>query len=584
VAAQAVEMVNSHEGAGAGTLARNTIRWLLRSLQPADQNHRAPPAPDGDQGQPAPDPAAIARERGMRLLELQAEAAAPREEPGRHSWVNRRVEQLEFLDTRAVRWRSSVDFVVPAEAPVVRRGAEDYRLVPVTMLPKRALVAFDLRDEDGRALCLPTAAVTGEMIAPALVWVATYAFSRDSLPPGLAENLSEIVTTNPEEHQQAYAPFALAAAAIEVEHRQKKLNEVCARPREKLRFPHVLAWFVSQHRQGRDWELAQQARADAGHQLWLAQQELAGLEQCPVCRQYGLDDPPGTHPRLVAPDECRRCAAYELMRKKVFRSQLEELAQDFVVCVSVPSPPGTQRIVKLASDQPISFWRHLSLLGRLGQSLGWLSWPVDVLIGGRGGNHHLEVAAPPGVDITRIIAEPAVGDEPGPPPIRARGLSPHVHIRVPAIPPIRHRATIFVRTSRSGWLTASWLVTVLIVVMMAFGTAYLPVLFPKQAAQGPAAGESGIAATLLLALLGVIAIWLVRPGEHPLASRLLVVARILILADFAVVLVGTGDLVLHHAARPPDDLWLWLAWLSGIIAVLVTATRAFPLVKPKKWE
>jgi hypothetical protein len=582
-------MANSHETRGTATMAQNAIRWLVDGLHLPSQNHRVQPSQQSDLGQAAPDPAAIAREHGMRLLELQAKAAPPRDEPGKSSWVNRRVEQLEFIDTRAVRWRSSVDFVVPAEAPEVRIGAEDFRLVPVTMLPKHALVAFDLRDEDEKALCMPTAAETAEMIAPALVWVATCNFTRPSLPPGLDEDLSAIVTANPdaEEHQRAYAPFALAAAAIEVENRQEVLDKVCVRSREKLRLPHVLAWFGDRWRQARDWEFAQQARAVAGQQLWLAQQGLAQVDECRSCRDHGLDGPPGAGRRMVASDECRRCAAYELMGKKAFRGQLEVLAQDFVVCVAVASSPGTRRIVKLASERPISFWKHLRLLGRLGQSLGWLCWPVDALIGGTGGTHHLEVAAPPGVDITRITTEPAAREEPGPSPVRYyyRGLKPHVHALVPATPPVRYRATIFVRSSRSGWLTASWLVAVLIAVMMAFGTASLQVLFPKQASQGAAAsGESGIAATLLLALLGVVAVWLVRPGEHPLASRLLAAARILILADFAVVLVGTGDLVLHRAAQRPEDMWLWLAGLSGIIAILVSAAKLFPMVKPKKWK
>jgi hypothetical protein len=49
---------------------------------------------------------------GLALLMLLAEAA----DPHAQDWVNRRVEQLEFLDTRAVRWQVSVDFFVPENA------------------------------------------------------------------------------------------------------------------------------------------------------------------------------------------------------------------------------------------------------------------------------------------------------------------------------------------------------------------------------------------------------------------------------------------------------------------------------------
>src|ERR1700685_1388659 len=44
---------------------------------------------------------------GLAILQLLAEAA---DSPPQSRWVHRRVAQLEFLDTRAVRWRISVDF------------------------------------------------------------------------------------------------------------------------------------------------------------------------------------------------------------------------------------------------------------------------------------------------------------------------------------------------------------------------------------------------------------------------------------------------------------------------------------------
>jgi hypothetical protein len=70
---------------------------------------------------------------------LLAEAA----DPHAQDWVNRRVEQLEFLDTRAVRWQVSVDFVLPENAPLINVGGRKFRLVPLTSWEKSDLVAFD---------------------------------------------------------------------------------------------------------------------------------------------------------------------------------------------------------------------------------------------------------------------------------------------------------------------------------------------------------------------------------------------------------------------------------------------------------
>jgi len=89
-------------------------------------------------------------------------------------------------------------------------------------------------------------------------------------------------------------------------------------------------------------------------------------------------------------------------------------------------------------------------------------------------------------------------------------------------------------------------------------------------------GEADTAATLLLALLAVVASLLVGPGAHPLASRLLLVTRLLILADSAAMLVGVGDLLLHTSPHPPVPLWSALAWVSAIVAALLTLSRLLP--------
>jgi hypothetical protein len=520
----------------------------------------------------------------MKLLELLAEAAAP-DDSGKPGWVNRRVEQLEFLDTRAVRWRTSIDFVVPPDSPRVRIGEQDARLIPVTTMPKRPLVDFDLLDEDEKAMCLPTSEETGAMIAPALIWVATFNLNRLSLPSGLDEDLRKIVTAGPGEYKEQYAPFAAAAAMIDVSQRRKDLYDVCWRERKKFTLRHIRAWYWDQWDWARDWAWAQKALADAEQNLWQSRRRLVCVAQCSNCPEHGLDGPPDATLKMVEPNECRRCAAYQLMDNPDVRNLVEVLARDFVVCVAVTSPPGTRRIIKLAFEQKISFWTHNGRWRRLGQGLGLVCWPFDTLIGGRGGSHHLEVAAPPGIDVVRITTQPAIRRGPGPLPRQVRGLSPHVHTLVPATPPIRYRATTLVRTSRQGWLTASLLVAVVIAVMMAFGTADLSVLFPPPV-KGHSADSAvaGVAATLLLALLGVIAIWLVRPGEHPLASRLLEAVRILVLVDVVVVLVATGDLVLHKTTlQPPDALWLVLAWVSGAVAFLMILAWVFPLVLPGNW-
>jgi hypothetical protein len=425
---------------------------------------------------------------GLALLMLLAEAA----DPHAQDWVNRRVEQLEFLDTRAVRWQVSVDFVVPEDAPLIEVGGQKFRLVPLTSWEKRDLVAFSMRDEAGKTLWLPTSEYTTRVLAAALTfWASTLlAPSLSSSPetgelPGrLQDVLETIVFSEPTGPQKEMNPFAAV-------------------------------------------------------------------------------DPGGGHdPAIVTLEE-----------STLFISQLTELWRNFLIVAAVADAPGTRRVLKVSFESQITFRRPRDWFRRLVQSLGWRSWRLDVFIGGRGGSHHLEVAAPAGVDVVQISAQPVDADNAAH-KITAHGGAPHVHIQVPARHRARYRATIRVRVSRPGWLTSSWLAGVVIAGVLVLGRLRIAALFSAPAAGAQAQADT--AATLLLALLAVVATMLIGPGGHPLASRLLLVTRLLILADSGAVLVGVGDLVLHTSPHPPTALWSALAWVSVIVAFLLTLSRLLP--------
>jgi hypothetical protein len=423
---------------------------------------------------------------GLALLELLAEAA-----DSQSPWVNRRVAQLEFLDTRAVRWLISVDFTVNETAPLVD-GARR-RLLPITRWRKSGPVTVDFRDELGAAIPLITAAETIRFMTAALYrWAAIILASKGLDEPGqmLAE-LRKIVSEPPD---RDLVPDGQAADAA----------------------VRALLRAVS----GGNSDISEALFADRG-----------------------------------------------------FRSNLYELSENFVVLASVESVPGTRRVLKLGFESPVDFQPRVNWASKVLQRFGWRDWPLQVMLGGRGGSCHLEVAAPPGVDIFKIVAEPnSVADaakaSTGREAITACGKTPHVGIRVPAVAR-RYRATIYLRVNGSGWLTASWLVALVIATSMIVGRSEFAELFAKGNS-----GEAGTASTLLLALLGVFASYLIRPGEHPLAAMLLRSARELIMIDVAVVLVAVGNLLLHPETdtHQPKGLWDALAWISGLVAVLLTVS------------
>jgi hypothetical protein len=400
---------------------------------------------------------------------------------------------------------------------------------------------------------MPTAEEANRKVAPAMVVLARGVLRVRRLPGSMELDLMRIVAVPPRAHEKAYRPFAAAAARLAVEKLETELGKVLQDPARDHPWHFRARWQASRmHRRAR-------------HSLEAAMTVRRAAEA-------GLDHV-GSH--VIE-------AAYRLMSNAQFRSQLEELARNYVVYVGVTTEPDVRRIVKLTSERSVDFWARKSLVKRVLQRLGWRCWPVDVLLGGRGGSHHLEVAAPRGVDVVEVVARPNDPAEQSAPKIRQAGLSPHVHIHIPRESPFRYRATIYVRVSRTGWLGASLLVGVVIAVVMLMGRLNLAVLFQTTAGM-PA--DAGTAATLLLALLGVIASWLTRPGEHPLAARLLALVRRLIMLDVASVLIGTGDLVLHRTTHPlPTALWSALAWTSAVIAVLIGVSWVAPVMRPRRSE
>lgn len=96
-------------------------------------------------------PMAFCVEVGRRLLLAQLDFSG---------WVLRRVETVSFEQGRTVARNMTIEFTVRPDAPsfLVERAdgaAEELWLVPLTIMKRRTLVDFHLRNEDGTPLTLP---------------------------------------------------------------------------------------------------------------------------------------------------------------------------------------------------------------------------------------------------------------------------------------------------------------------------------------------------------------------------------------------------------------------------------------------
>jgi hypothetical protein len=479
----------------------------------------------------------VEQQRGLALLQVYAQSP---------DWVKRRVDQLQFIDTRAIRWRRSIDFAVPNDAPQMTSGGKEYRLVPVTSLPKANLVGFDLRDESDSVVWLPTSTESHRWVAQGIVAFAKSVLGRP-LPVDLETALLKIMELDAEQHRDFIAPFTAASDVIDA---RKKLHQAKA---ELERVATACAALRLRH----PWRLFK-----TGVRLAAATRRLvAGYARRSKAEAAWATVRTG-HRKVIM----------ELMNDTEFCSQFHKFATDFLALVPVAQEPGTRRVVKLAHEAEISFKRARGPLRRLLQGLGWRCWPLQVNIGAEGGSHHLEAIAPSGVDVVGITAGLPSHDIDLQSALKTRGGSPRVHLAVPANH--RYLATIHLRVSRPGWLTASWVASLVIAMVFVFGWFNLAVFFGQ-----PSTGVNDVrstAAQLSLAVLAVIATVLIRPGEHPLAARLLRFARALIAVDVLAILLGTGDLIAHNGSQEPRTLWMMLAMTTGAVTILLTLTRLLP--------
>lgn len=91
-------------------------------------------------------PPPLCAEIGRRLLLAELEFG---------DWVVRRVETVRFERERSVSRKVSVHFVVRPDAPILKLSdGRCMYLVPLSMMRRRTLVNFELKDEDGKRLPL----------------------------------------------------------------------------------------------------------------------------------------------------------------------------------------------------------------------------------------------------------------------------------------------------------------------------------------------------------------------------------------------------------------------------------------------
>jgi hypothetical protein len=109
-------------------------------------------------------------------------------------WVVRRVEKVRFRDDRTVNRQISIDFLVREDAPVYQApGGRRFWLVPVSVMRRKTLVNYYLRDEEGRSIPLPGLRLTQHLDESLLRAVASRELS-DSLSEDAGAFIHDVIT------------------------------------------------------------------------------------------------------------------------------------------------------------------------------------------------------------------------------------------------------------------------------------------------------------------------------------------------------------------------------------------------------
>lgn len=434
------------------------------------------------------------------------------------TWVHRRVETIQIIDTESARRRLSVDFTMPRpdgrlRAPGVEmagwggHGADRTMALPVPLLTldKSPLIDLDVRAADGTALPILTSEENGLVAVHMLARLGSETFSAMRREDPLA-----------------------AEAILDV------LSELPAAGKSTL---------GSIHEQG-------------------------------SIRDNPVDEAIAAYEALFLDPE-RTGRAYEILRGDTeLRNFAWMLTRQFVLIALVPIPTDERTVVKVGYDMQLR-QRGPRAFSRTAVSLGLA--PRNVELDMRGvldsGSHHVEVQAPPGMAVAGLYAESFKGSREhgvffsGPPASKVHELIRGINYEPTGSGDAGlHAETgtliLDLRAQPSAIVVPTVVLALLMFVIFATGLIGDLVFDIKPQDDSPVA--------ILLLLPTLFVLWLVRPGEHAMLARSLMGFRVIQGALGVVSLAVAGSMASTTTHSFRVALWSGAA-CAALVAALIGA-------------
>jgi hypothetical protein len=158
-------------------------------------------------------------------------------------WVLRRTENVRFSDDRCVNRIISIDLLVREEAPVYQApGGKPYWLVPVSIMQRKTLVNFYLRDEGGKDIPLPGLRLVQHLDESVLRSVALRELGRD-LAPEAQKFIHEVISGSLDRVEDRMGQLQVRTAPPDIMELGDK-NEIFIRMLRRMAYSCTLYAFI----------------------------------------------------------------------------------------------------------------------------------------------------------------------------------------------------------------------------------------------------------------------------------------------------------------------------------------------------
>jgi hypothetical protein len=158
-------------------------------------------------------------------------------------WVLRRTEKVRFSGDRCVNRLISIDFLVREDAPVYQApGGQRFWLVPVSIMRRKTLVNYYLRDEEGHDIPLPGLWLTQYLDESVLRSVAARELERD-LNQDAEAFIHDIISGTLEQVEERMGDLREGVAPAEIKFLRDK-GKVFIRLLKRMAYSYTLYAFL----------------------------------------------------------------------------------------------------------------------------------------------------------------------------------------------------------------------------------------------------------------------------------------------------------------------------------------------------